>query len=842
VRQADSPVTHDPRVNHLLAQMTRAEKFRLLSGRAEPVSARDEYQAGYLAGVPRLRIPALTLADGPPGVVVRRASTGMTATMGVAATFDPAAARGNGRVIGRDARALGQDVVLEPFVNLDRDTSWRRGFDTFGEDPLLTADMAAATVTGIQSRDVMAQAKHLLGFDGAANVVMDAQTLHEVYLAPFAAAVHAGVASVMCSYAVVDGTYSCGNARLLQRVLRGQLHFRGFVTSDWGANHATSYLADGLDMEMPGTSGPANAGIPRYFDPSSLRAALRDGTITERMVDTAVGRILVQYDRFGLLDRSWRPPSALPVARDERVVLRTGERAATLLRDRRHALPLSRAALRSLAVIGPGAGQVIATDGEGEHSSGLLAQQVSPLAALRAEAPHAHVRYAVGDDLTGVPVPPAALSHDGSPGLVRTSKGRQQVDPAIDFTVAGHSSLPAVPVSWTGTLTVPRAGRYSLDMQTLGAVSTLVVDGHQVVSTGGGYGGAPRYGVVHPGGGTTPVPTTDGLADGRAVLTLSAGRHALTVTSAPDVSGRPVQVRLNWVPPWRARRVRAAAVAAARRAHTAVVFAWADGDDDLSHPLPDGQDALIDAVARANPDTVVVLNTSQPVAMPWLGKVRALLQMWYPGDRGGIATARTLLGSNDPAGHLPVTWPRRIGQELAHQAAHPERSSTGVDPSTGQPCPPPARDDPACVTTYSEGVDVGYRYFAATGERPRYPFGYGRSYTTFRYRRLTARPAAGGVRVRFVVRNTGRVAGDAVPQLYLGPPSRAPAGVQFAPTALAGFRRVHLAAGARRTVTVTIRARAFQYWGSAGWRRTTGARTLWLSRDAADPVLATTVR
>src|SRR5579875_1833651 len=127
------PVTHDPRGNRLLARMTLTEKFRLLSGRPEPAGADAEYPAGYLAGVPRLGIPPVRFADGPPGVVVRRPSTGMTSTMGVAATFSAPDARADGRVIGADARALGVGMVLEPFVNLDRDTSWRRGYDTFGE-------------------------------------------------------------------------------------------------------------------------------------------------------------------------------------------------------------------------------------------------------------------------------------------------------------------------------------------------------------------------------------------------------------------------------------------------------------------------------------------------------------------------------------------------------------------------------------------------------------------------------------------------------------------------------------------------------------------------------------
>jgi beta-glucosidase len=223
----------------------------MIEGQAEAAST-TQYQAGYLPGVPRLGIPSLRLSDGPPGVITEQDSTGMTATMGVAATFSRSDARLNGEVIGRDARALGQDVVLEPFVNMDRDTSWSRGFNTFGEDPLLTGLTGAAEITGIQSQGTMAQVKHYIAYDGGNNMSVDQQTLHEIYLQPFADAVNAGVSSVMCSYNVVNSAQACGNSDTLTTILRDELGFKGFVTSDWGANHATGYLNAGLDMEMPG--------------------------------------------------------------------------------------------------------------------------------------------------------------------------------------------------------------------------------------------------------------------------------------------------------------------------------------------------------------------------------------------------------------------------------------------------------------------------------------------------------------------------------------------------------------------------------------------------------------
>ncbi len=236
--------------------MTLDEKLTLLEGAQEAAST-NQFTAGYLPGIPRLGIPSLRLADGPPGVATRQPSTGMTGTMGVAATFSQRDAYENGVVIGRDARALGVDVVLEPFVNIDRDPIWSRAFNTFGEDPLLTGQTGAGEISGIQSQGTMAMVKHFIAYDGGNNVVVDSATLHEIYLQPFADAIDAGVASIMCSYNTVSvvaatpasggtpGPYSCGNSQTLTGILRGELGFKGFVTSDWGANHATSFINDG---------------------------------------------------------------------------------------------------------------------------------------------------------------------------------------------------------------------------------------------------------------------------------------------------------------------------------------------------------------------------------------------------------------------------------------------------------------------------------------------------------------------------------------------------------------------------------------------------------------------
>src|SRR5580700_3673997 len=266
VAQSAVPVvTGDARVDKLLSQMTLDEKLALIRGASEDPTT-NQGQAGYLTGVPRLGIPPIRLSDGPPGVLTRVPSQAEIATMGLAATFSAKDAEDNGVVIGREAKSLGIDLVLEPFINIDRDITFDRGYNTYGEDPVLTGAMGAGLITGIQGEGVMSQAKHYVAYDtGGDNVVVDQQALHEIYVAPFVDAVHADVSSIMCSYNKVNGTYACGNSNTLVKILRQELGFKGFVTSDWGATHAPSFVIHGLDMEMPGP-GPKDSPLGLFLN------------------------------------------------------------------------------------------------------------------------------------------------------------------------------------------------------------------------------------------------------------------------------------------------------------------------------------------------------------------------------------------------------------------------------------------------------------------------------------------------------------------------------------------------------------------------------------------------
>jgi beta-glucosidase len=856
---------NEARIDRLLKQMTLEEKMNLIRGDAEP-AATNQGQAGYLPGVPRLHIPSLRMADGPPGVLTRIPGQAQTATMGVAATFSVKDAEQNGVAIGREARSLGIDVVLQPFINIDRDITFARGYNTLGEDPYLSGLMGAAEVRGEQAQDVMSMAKHYVAYDSDSyNIFVDQQALHEVYIAPFDAVIKAGVASIMCSYNKINGTFACGNPETLKTILRDELGFKGFVTSDWGGVHNVHFLNEGLTMEMPGEvpddspfagmmhtyfrtraekSGPptkpnlaalagmlggtipeerASPGLdlnafPRDADSKTMRDALQDGSITEATITEAARRVLYQIDRFGYLDGKQKH-NVTPQDFDGngKIIEKTAEDAAVLLKNDGGILPLD--PRETVAMIGPTAGQVASIGTFGERSPGVPARQVSPLKALQTLEPQAKITFAVDDDMTGTPIGAARLSHDGKPGLLRTdASGTIKVDPTLNFTTSNGNALPPSTVAtWRGEVDIPAEGPYWFYLQALGTRGILNIDGKELGRTGAVKGTV--HGDVQHASQDNGLPTTDGLDNVRRAIQLTPGKHAIEISTSVDTSNAPVQIRLNWMTPEARERDHAAAIEAARHAKTVVIFVWTR--DKPHFELPGEQDKLIEEVAAVNPNTVVVLNTSQPVAMPWIGKVKGVLEMWWPGDEGGLATAKTLIGQSDPGGRLPMSWGKELTDYPATSPAHPERSAKGVDGKT----------------TFSEGVLVGYRWFDEQKIEPLFPFGFGLSYTRFSMSDLKVKLTSdGGATATVTVRNTGKVAGDEVPQLYLDAPANKPQGAQFAPKTLVAFSRLTLQPGESHEVTLQVAHRAFEYWSvnAKQWVKPEGGRTLRAGSSSRD--------
>jgi beta-glucosidase len=359
------------------------------------------------------------------------------------------------------------------------------------------------------------------------------------------------------------------------------------------------------------------------------------------------------------------------------------------------------------------------------------------------------------------------------------------LSPAYSSTSSGGS--------YTGMLTAPQTGTYILALTNpcgCYTATSLSVGGQQILSD----------------------PSTPPVHTSSAAVQLTAGQQYTL-----SISGQSSQ--LLWGTPSALAPGINAAVSAAQSASTAVVVVSDDTESEAadrpSLNLPSAQDELIAAVAAANPHTVVVIDAGAPVAMPWLSQVDGVLDAWYPGQTSGTSLASVLFGQTDPGGHLPVTFPASLSQVPA--------STTAQFPGNGS------------QVQYSEGIDVGYRWYDANNIAPLFPFGFGLSYSTFSFSNLQITPATvdgtQDVQVSATVTNTGQQAGSDVAQLYLGDPSAS----GEPPRQLTGFRRVNLAPGAAAQVSFTITPQDMSWWDDSanGWTQTEGTYGLYVGDSSA---------
>jgi beta-glucosidase len=361
-------------------------------------------------------------------------------------------------------------------------------------------------------------------------------------------------------------------------------------------------------------------------------------------------------------------------------------------------------------------------------------------------------------------------------------------------------------------MTAKEAGNYEIRLQTSGGRGSI-----QFETAAGAAPPTGRGGRGGGGGAASLLPTAGGLTNAVVMQPFEAGQSRTFTLTATAGASSPMEIRLAWIPPgWRTKKI-AEAADAARKARTAIVFAYDEGSEGRDRPsisLPGEQDQLIEAIAAANPRTVVVLNNGAPIVMPWADHVAAILQMWYPGQEGAKATSDILTGAASPGGRLPVTFPRRLEDgPTADPARYP-----GVD-GHGE---------------YSEGVLVGYRWYDTQHVEPLFPFGHGLSYTTFAYSNASFVKTADGLSLRVTVKNTGTRAGDEVVQVYAGPPP-SPA-VPIAAKSLAAFQRVTLAPGAAQVLTLPLEPHAWSYWSTSthAWEIAPGMRTFSIGASSRD--------
>ena len=837
----------DERAALLLAQMTLEEKVDMLN---------EKSSTGI--SISRLGIPALAMADGPAGIRIDRnrrdinegRATSPPAPIALAATWDLAVAQQYGDMVGQEAWATGHTVLFGPGLDIARIPVFGRLFEAFGEDPVLTGQMAARYIQGVQQHPVISTAKHYNVNAQEENrlevdVRLDERALQEIYTLPFAVAVQDGlVGAVMGAYNKVNNIYSCENHHLLTEILKRQLGFTGWVVSDFEATRSTVEAANaGLDVEL---------GAAKFFGDRLLQA-IQAGQVSVATLDDKVRRILRTMFALGLFDSPIQI-SPLPEQAHGQLAREIAGKGIVLLKNTGGLLPLSNHELHSLAVIGADADHYITGGGSSFVKPTYL---VSILEGIRRRVgDEVQVEYAEGTDpvsaadmLPGLPLVPSSVltpsgsgqhvrglhaeywtnTHfEGEPRLVRIDRLVALNLGFFNFGGLNASSLTtpeefnyAISVRWTGSLTAPVTGVYTLSLTHLGT-ARLFLDGRLLIDD--------------------PGIT---LGTQSVTLQLVAGQpYALRIEYAAD---RPEQitpeqismagligskVRLGWEHPTGvvSPAMHDPAVLAGRSDVAVVVVRdYRNEHTDLpSLTLPSEQDLLVQAVAAANPRTIVVVASGGPVLMPWLEQVPAVLESWYGGQELGNALADVLFGDVTPSGKLPVTFPRSESDTPVAESSQYSRT--------------------ASVARFSESLCVGYRGYDQLGIEPLFPFGYGLSYTSFAYSQLQVEPETTDgtrpIRVCFTIKNTGAWAGAEIVQVYLG----LPASTDEPPKRLVGWVKVELVPVETKKVSVTVdpnaTSRPLSYWNvnTNDWERASGDYQVYVGASSRDIRLTGSLR
>lgn len=767
------------RVAELLGRLTDEEKARLTGG--------DD--SWHLPALAEHGIGRMMLSDGPSGV--RGAHFGTVRSlsypcgMAVGATWDVDLAARFGTAVAEEARAKAVHVVLGPTICVPRTPLAGRTFESFSEDPHLTAELTVAYVAATQAEGVACCVKHYACNDQehdrmSISAEVDQVTLREVHLAPFEAAVtRAGVWAVMSAYNRVNGHWCSEHPELLGRILKGEWAFDGVVISDWGGTHSTVGSAEhGLDVEMPAP--------PRFLGPA-LAEAVSAGKVERAALDDRATRVLTLAERTGLLDEPEARAEREDDAPHRRALARELATSSYVLLTNDGTLPLAVPRAGRIALIGPNAEH---PEGRGGGSSTVTAFTEPNLAeALRQRLDGIEITTSVGCHLDiGLPPVPRWMFPDGM--AIEYFGSNDCTGEPLATSTAWESRFimmgaPHPEVEDPGsirarmTMQADRTGRF-----TLGIVNTsptrVFLDGEEVIDNtvfeqGRAFFGhgsrLARHGADLVAGGEYVVEVEISLNSTDNLV----GGFELYLGSPDEEDPLP------------------AAVAAAEAADVAVVVVGSngrletEGADRPTLALPGAQDELVAAVTAANPRTVVVVNTGAPVTMPWADDAAAVLMAWYPGEEGVDALVDVLSGDADPGGRLPITFPKRIEDSAAH----------GFYPGDGD------------EVVYGEGLRIGHRHFDANGTEPLFAFGHGLSYTTF----SLGEPAVSGSGtdriVTVPVTNTGDRSGSTVVQAYV---ARTDARPERPVRELKGFTKLVVEPGATSSAQISLGRRSFARW------------------------------
>jgi beta-glucosidase len=786
------------RVDDLVKRMTLEEKIDLLSG------------TGFATKpIERLGIPELRMSDGPMGVRWGEA-TAFPSGIALAATWNPNQTLEVGKAISRELQAKDRHVILGPCVNIARLPQGGRNFESYGEDPFLAKNMTVNYIKGVQQEGAAATVKHFAVNNQeykreTVDVLIGERALNEIYLPAFKAAViDADVLCVMSAYNKLNGKYCSENDQLLIDKLKKEWNFKGLIMSDWGAVHSTiPTIKNGLDLEMPDG---------KFLNRKTLLDEAKNDDVLAAKIDDKVKRILTVIFKLGLFDKKTKENLALIDTDENRnIAYKTSLESIVLLKNENNILPLKTEIIKTVAVIGPSAD--IARTGGGGSSYVNAIKPVSALQGLQSRLGNkVQIKYAEGikleQDANLIPskylFTDASLSQHGLSAEYFNNPEMKEIpsvtriDTSINFTWDAKGPTEKIgpdnfSARWTGVLKVPVSGAYVLSVSSDDG-SRLYIDDQLLIDNWGQHA----------------------MLAANTRLRFNANQ-TYKVKIEYSQYGGGAGMRFGWTLP--NEDPAKVAVETAKNSDLVLLFVGtnsateSESIDREDLYLPSDQDELIMKIAEANPNVVVVIQAGSPIVMNrWIEKVKGVVDAWFPGTEGGNAIADVLIGNYNPSGKIPITFPKRWEDCSAFKTYKMEEQ----------------------ITRYDDGIFVGYRHFDKNNIEPLYPFGYGLSFTTFEYSNLSiSSKAKNSFEVSFTIKNTGKVDGAEVTQLYVGQQNPK---VERAAKELKGFKRVDLKAGESLKVKLLLKDEDFAYYDESihGWKVDPGKYDVMIGASSRD--------
>jgi beta-glucosidase len=777
------------KLKKVISNLSLEQKVSLLSG----------FDNWHTPDIKKYGIPKIKMSDGPNGVrgdsSTKQSSACFPSPILLGATWNEKLIKKIGSATGEEALFKDVDVLLAPTINLHRHPLGGRHFECYSEDPILTSKIACAYVSGVQSKGVAACLKHFAGNDTeyerhlvSSNI--DEKTLRELYLYPFEMGIKKAKAKVvMSAYNKVNNIYCSSHDELINKILKKEWKFDGYVVSDWGAALETVENANGgLDLEMP---GPAKTWGKNLVD------AVKAGLVEEKKIDEKVKRILTVAKFTDRFNRKRISERSIDKKSHRKLIKKTAIEGMVLLKNE-DVLPLDRNKISNIALIGPNVkdSQII-----GGGSAGLNPHyEIHPLEGvsnfLKDEKVKIHyakgchvdkylpafekdICYVQGKKEKGFEVEFfRGKNFDGEPIERKVLNGnRFWALQGFAREFLDEKERPELSVKFSTTYKPSISGEFEFEVFSIG-LSRIKINGKELVDNWS----SQKKGEAFFGFACAPK---------RNKIKLTKGKEYL-VEVEYEFEGRFPAIQFGCRPP-DPKNLLEEAVKIAKQSDAVVLVVgtnsdWeTEGNDRKGLGLPSDQDVLIRKVLAANKNSVLVLNTGSPVSMPWIKSCPAILQTWFPGQEFGNALSEILFGKESPSGKLPTTYPKKLSDTPAY-SCYPGKN---------------------LQMDYKEKLLVGYKWYEKKKIEPLFPFGHGLSYSKFELKKVSLLKKKHEIKIKVKLKNIGNFSTFETVQCYL---ERKAVKADTPKKKLVDFKKLKVTKDKSKKLTLKVSKRDLSEW------------------------------